>query len=495
MARIAIVGYQHESNSFSKMPASLAKWEDAGILRGDAIRTEYEKSKATIAGFYQRIGTEKDIDLVPLIFARLMPMGPIDLEATEYLFNEMLYAIRNQGPWDAILLPLHGAAVSDRYQDTDGEFTRQVRQIVGPKVVIGTALDMHANVSQLIVDNSDVLTTYQTNPHTDCDNQGFHCADLVLRTIRGEIKPTMHLCAPPLVANILKQGTNDEPMASILAKAEELRSQAGILSISVVLGYPYADVPHMGMTFIAITQNDSPLAKSISTQAANAAWARRESLQGTAISAQDAMKQIRNHTSFPIIMFDVGDNVGAGTPGDSTIALHAARANGISGVLQALCDPEMVAFCQEYKVGEYVEIEVGAKFDDMHGTPISIRGKITAFSDGKYEEENNSHGGFRYFDDGPSVAIQTEDDLKILLTSKSAMSSSLEQFRRIGIEPKNAKVIIVKGVHSPRAVYEKIAGELIWLNTDGASTANLFSFPYKNRRKPLYPFEADITWD
>jgi microcystin degradation protein MlrC len=492
--RIGYAGFQHESNSFSHIPASLAKWEEAGILFGDEIRAEYETSRATIAGYYGRYQDEADVELVPLVFARLTPMGPMTVEATDHLFNLVLTQIKENGPWDAILLPLHGAAVSDRYLDADGELVKKVRELVGPNVVIGTTLDMHANVSHAIVDYSDVVTTYQTNPHIDTYEQAFICADIVLRQLRGEVKPTSFLADPPLLVNILRQGTSDEPMATLLRKAEQESKRSRVLYVGVVEGYPYADVLKMGMTFICITDNDPALAKEVANSVAEVAWNLRKELQGNATPIDTALIQASNATKFPIVLFDVGDNVGAGTPGDSTFVLHAARKLGISGVTQALCDPEVSARCHKLGTGAVVTAEVGGKADARHGEPFSVTGKITALSSGRYEEPKASHGGFRFYDDGPSAAIETEDGFKILLTTLPAGSSSLEQFRSVGIDPVKEKIMVVKGVHHPRPAYEPIAAEMIWLSTSGASTADLSNFTYKHRRVPLYPLESNTQW-
>lgn len=227
MFRIAIAGFQHESNSFSKIPASLDRWKAAGIIFGQEIVDEYETSTATIAGMLARLKQESDIEIHPLVFTRMMPMGPMTVEATEHIMDLILKEIADNGPWDAVLLPLHGAAVSDKYLDADGEISERVRKLVGKNVIIGTALDMHANVSQKVVANADIVTIYQTNPHLDTFEQAFHCTDLVIKTLRKEIRPTHCLQMPPLIVNILQQGTSDEPMAGLLRFADGVRHQPG----------------------------------------------------------------------------------------------------------------------------------------------------------------------------------------------------------------------------------------------------------------------------
>ena len=495
MIRIATAGFQHESNTFSPVPASLDLWRRAGILESAAaIRAEYASSQSTLAGFFAAAAEDPQVELVPLFFTRLMPMGAITAQATDFIFGRIIAAIRDNGPWDAVLLPLHGAAVSDTWPDADGELVRRVRETVGPGVPIGVALDMHANIARQLVDNADIVTVYQTNPHIDAHAQAMDCARLVLRLVRGEIQPTRALQTPPLLVNILCQGTSDAPMRELLQFAETQKQRPGVLSLSVVEGYPYADVPEMGMSFIAITDNDQALADDVAHQLAFAAWRMRDALNRGGTPIDEALHQAHAATAGPVVLFDVGDNVGGGSPGDSTHILHAARRLGISDLLQALCDPQVVRQCQAAGIGGRIEASVGGKSDALHGAPFAIQAVVSALSDGCYEETGPTHGGFRFFNDGPSCALRTDDGYRLVLTSRSAGSSSLQQFRALGVEPLDMKIIVAKGVHSPRPAMEPIARQLIWVASPGVTSADLSTFSYRHRRRPMYPFEPQTSW-
>ena len=489
MIRIATAGFQHESNTFSRIPASLEEWRRSGILEGDAIRDEYATSQSTLAGFFAAAAEDPEVELVPLVFTRLTPMGAITHEATTHIMDRIVAAIRDNGPWDAVLLPQHGAAVSETFPDADGEMIRRVREAVGPGVPIGVALDMHGNISKKMVENADITTVYQTNPHIDAYEQAMHCARLVLRMVHGEIRPRSALQMPPLLVNILNQGTSDQPMKELLRIADTERKRPGVLSISVVEGYPYADVAEMGMSFIAITDNDAALAEDIARRLADAAWSMRAALNTGGTPVDEALKRAAAAPAGPVVLFDVGDNVGGGSPADSTFLLHAARRLGISDLLQAVCDPEGVRACQAAGIGGRIEMAVGGKTDDRHGTPFPIRGVVTALSDGRYEETGPTHAGFRFFNDGPSAAVRTDDGYVLVLITLPGGTMSLQQFRTLGIEPTKVKIVVASGVHSPRPAMEPIAREMIWVATPGVTTADLTTFTYRHRRAPLYPLE------
>jgi len=495
MYRVATAGFQHESNTFSSVPASLDKFVRAGILEGDEIRAQYETSQTTLAGFFAVAAADPEIELVPLVFTRLTPMAAITHEAIAHIMDRILTALRDNGPWDAILLPQHGAAVSETWPDADGELVRRVRELVGPDVPIGLALDMHGNISAQMIDNADITTVYQTNPHIDAYEQALLCARLTFRLMRGEIRPCKALRAPPLLVNILNQGTDDSPMKDLLRIADEQRKRPGVLSLSVVEGYPYADVAEMGMSFIAITDGDQALADDVADQLAKAAWSMRGALNTGGTGVDEALVRARAANTGTMVLFDVGDNVGGGSPADSTIVLHAARRLGISGLLQALCDPEAVLACQAAGVGGRVDMVVGGKTDDRHGAPFPVKGVVTALSDGRYEETGPTHAGFRFFNDGPSAAIKTDDGYTIVLITYPGGTMSQQQFRALGIEPSAEKIIVAKGVHSPRPAMEPIAREMIWVATPGVTTADLTTFTYHHRRVPIYPLEPDTQFN
>ncbi len=495
MIRVATAGFLHESNTFSSSPASLALWRRSGMLEdAHAIRAEYASSQSTLAGFFAAAEEDPEVELVPLFFARLVPMGAITAEAIEYLIGRVIAALNDNGPWDAVLLPQHGAAVSETWPDADGELVRRVRETVGPHVPIGQALDMHGNLSPLMVRSADITTVYQTNPHVDAYEQALTCARLTLQMVRGKIRPTTAFESPPLLVNILCQGTSDAPMSDLLRFAESQRRRPGVLSVSVVEGYPYADVAEMGMSFIAVTDDDQALADDVARQIARAAWDMRVALNQGGTPIDEALLRAQAAPAGPVVLFDVGDNVGGGSPGDSTHILHAARRLGVDQLLQAVCDPEVVRMAQAAGVGGRIDTVVGGKCDALHGRPFPVQAMVTALSDGRYEETGPTHGGFRFFNDGPSCALRTVDGYTLVLTSRSAGSSSLQQFRALGIEPMDMRIIVAKGVHSPRPAMEPIAKKMIWVASPGVTTADLSTFTYRNRRVPLYPLEPDAVW-
>jgi microcystin degradation protein MlrC len=492
--RVATLGFHHESNTFAPVPASLEQFLASGPDEGDGLIAKYAGSQATLAGFIEAAAADADVELVPLVYFDLNPMGAITTEALDIIIARLLTALDDGGPWDAILLALHGAAASEVHRDADGEVLERVRQLVGASVPIGITYDMHANVSARMVELATVVNIYMTNPHLDPRLRARQCADLIFRVVRGEIRPVMVIEKPPLAVNILRQGTSDSPMKELVALAAEAATRPGVLSVSIAEGFPYADVEEMGMAFLAVTDADAELAGEIARELARAAWEVRPELEGDGIAIDEALRHAAQSAAHPVVLLDVGDNVGAGSPGDSTHVLAAAQRLGVGGLFHSLCDPASVAACADAGVGATVELEVGGKTDDLHGNPVAIRGVVQMLDDGKFEDTGPTHGGFRFYDAGPRALVHTDDDHMVLLTSRPRGNTSRQELVSAGLDPLTQPIIVAKGVHSPRATYEPIAAEMIYLNTPGSTSADISALEYKYRPRPMFPYERDTQY-
>jgi len=487
--RFALAGISHETNTFHSIKTEYKNFEESGmILKEKEIEKLYE-SPSTIGGFFQA-SRDYGFDLVPLMFATTGPLGTITSETFEKLINEILDKMKNHGPFDGVLLDLHGAAVSEEFEDMDGEITRRVRNLIGSDIPFGINLDMHANVSKEMVKNTDITNIYQTTPHLDADETGYKCAELVYKTATMEIVPTQHVETPPMTINIINHNTNMEPMKSILSESRKLYSDSDVLSVSVAEGYPYSDIKKMGMSFTVITNDNQEKAKNYSKKIAKFAWSKRFEMDSKAPSIEQGLKEAVSTIEKPVVLMDSGDNIGAGSSADSTHILHKARELGISGILQTIYDPEAVEKCMN-KLGSIITLSVGGKSDKLHGDPIEITGKVTSYFEGEFEDHGRTHGGGKYFDAGDSVSIQTEDENTLILTSKRVGNTSIQLYYSLGIDPLGFPIIIAKGVQSPRPAFEPIASKIIALDTPGVTASGLHNFNFKNIRRPMFPFQKD----
>ena len=515
--KFAILGISHETNTFSIVPATYEEFEKSKLLRRQEILDHYATSDHTIAGYLQG-AEELGFDAVSLMHARTGPIGTITKDAYDRLSSEMLGMLADEGPWDGVLIANHGAAVSEEFPDMDAEFTRQVREVVGADVPVGITLDMHANISKDTVANTDVCIVWRTCPHLDTKLRGRKTAELIFRAAKGEINPVQFIEMPPMLVNIVKQFTGQEPMKGLVDECVEANEIDNVLDTSIAEGYPYADVEEMGMSWITITDGDADLAEKVSKDLAASAWTKRVDLNRTVHSIEDALTEANEryagpkpdgvenflpddgsalaepesseHSHLgPIVLMDVGDNIGGGSSADSTHILKVAQEMGIEGFLQSLYDPESVEACVAAGTGAEISLEVGGKTDDMHGEPIQVVGTVGIIDDGPYEETRPTHGGGRFYDDGKRVLFNTVNGMTVLLTSRRSGNTARQQMYSMGIRPENYRIVVAKGVSSPRPAYQPIAAEIIIVNSPGVTSADLDTFEFKSRRVPLYPFE------
>lgn len=482
----------HESNSFVSVPTTLQRFSEGGLYRGREVTEHWRDAHHELSGFIA--GAEvHGFEAVPLITAHATPGGPLTAEAFETILEEMLELLEDE-ELDGLLLALHGAMATAGYPDADGEIVGRIRKVFGADKPVVMTLDCHANVSEMMVNNVTATVLYRTNPHVDQRERGLEAAGLVTRTVRGQIHPMQALEKPPMVINISKQYTNEQPALGLIQDIEYIMRQTSVLSASVGLGFAFSDVEKMGASFLVVADGDENVASQQARWMARRAWNRRSEFLGDLPSPTEAVRSAARSTDYPVVLMDVGDNVGGGSPADSTILLKELMRQGVGDVLVVLRDPEAVERCVEAGVGAEVLLGVGVKTDDLHGRPISIQGTVRTLSDGRFVDETLRHGGQRFYDQGPTAVVETQEHNTIVLTTLRMPPFSLEQILSLGIKPETKKVIIVKGVIAPRAAYEPIAREIITVNTPGSTSANILQFNYQHRRCPLFPFEPDAVY-
>ena len=200
--RIAVGGVLHETSTFIDTPTTLADFEQGfGIYRGDEIFTRFRGANMCIGGFLD--GAAKyGFEALPLVWAFAYPSGLIEWKAYDSLKQEFLDRLREceakGGPVDGVLLDLHGAMVVEGIEDGDGDFIASVRKAIGPERPIVVAQDLHGNHTELRVEAADAIVGYDTYPHVDMGERGREAAEIIVRTLRGEIRPRMALRQLPL---------------------------------------------------------------------------------------------------------------------------------------------------------------------------------------------------------------------------------------------------------------------------------------------------------
>ena len=482
--RILIAGLMHESNTFAAIPANMRRFVEGSITTGDDSIAVWKDAHHEFAGFM----AGGNFLLAPSIMAWATPSGPVDDAVVDEVLDRIIADYHRESP-DGVLLALHGAMVTARYHSADTEVLRRIRAAIGQDVPLIATLDFHANCDPRMAEYANALVGYQTYPHVDQRQRGILAAQLMDRTLRGEIKPVTHIARRPMIANILGQATDREPMKGLMAAAREAEKRPGVLSVSVMGGFQYADVPCMGPSVIAVADGDRKLAKSVAEELADRMWDVRHDLYVPCASPEEAVSRSKAAARGPVILVDLGDNIGGGSAGDGTVLLAEMIRQEVDSGVVVLFAPHAVRECQQTGIDSRFAGRVGAAVDRLHGDPVDISGTVIGLFDGTWIETEARHGGRRHNDQGPTVVLRLDSGLTVVLNSLQTPPFSLGQLTSVGIDPMAKQMIVVKAAVAYKAAYAPVAAQIIEVDTPGVTAVNLARFTYHHIPRPIFPLD------
>ena len=503
MRRVGIIALLQESNTFLAGRTTLDHFRRDLLAAGPAVRAALADAHHEVGGFFA--GLERaGIEAVPILAARALPFGTMTAATFAELMAMLEEAVAAAGPLDGMLVAPHGATASEDVPDVDGHWLGLVRGRAGPKVPIIGTIDPHANLSAAMVDATDALIAYRTNPHVDQRDRGLEAARLMARTLAGDIRPTQAAAFPPLVINIECQNPAAFPClphyeaAARLRAAFERGAGAGpvppgtVLSTSIVLGFPYADVPEMGSAAIVVAHDDPAAATRHAAALGDGLWRDRETFLPRLLAVAAALDEAATLPG-PVCLLDMGDNVGGGSPADGTVLARAFHERGLAGSFACLCDEPAARAAVTAGVGGRIHAAVGGRSPEWEGlpeaAPLVADWRVVALTDGRFTEREPRHGGLTAFDQGPTAVLETDRGLTVMVTSRRMAPFSLGQIRHAGIDPASFRFLAAKGVHAPVAAYREVCLSFVRVNTPGVTTADLSRLSFSRRRRPLFPFE------
>jgi microcystin degradation protein MlrC len=484
--RIAVAGFMHESNTFNPLRTDRAAFAAQSLTFGPALLDEWKDAHHEVGGFLTAIAVSGD-EAVPLVMAWATPAGPVVDGVLDEVTDYLIDGLRRHKP-DGLLLALHGAMVAESYPDADGEVLSRLRKALGPDFPIVVTLDLHGNVSQRLIDNCDIALAYRTCPHVDQKECGLRAYFLMHEMIRGGVRPCRALAKPPVIVNIMTHDTSLEPLRSFMGEAQHMELRPGILSVSVLPGFAYADVPQLGPSVIVVA-DDPALARREADRLAGRLWEARDRLVAELPDAATAVAQALQADRLPAVLVDTGDNVGGGSAGDGTVLLAEMLRQGATDGVVCLFAPDEVRRCAAAGVGGQVRLTVGGKVDRLHGEPVAVAGRVRVLHDGTYVEPLVRHGGKRVNHMGLTALVEVEGRNLLVLTSLRHPPFSLGQLTCLGIRPEGQRLLVVKAAIAYKAAYTPLGGTAIAADTPGLTAVNPTRFTYRHVRRPLYPLD------
>jgi len=486
MKRIGIIAIQHESNTFLPRSTTIDDFRADAFLKGEVIRDAYSDSRHEVGGFFHGLD-EANLTAVPILLALATPSGVITHEAFDLLIETMCDELNEAGPLDGLLVAPHGAAVSEKHRDADGYWLKLVRERVGDVPIVCT-LDPHANVSDRMIQACDATIAYRTNPHVDQYETGIRAADLLARTLCGEFQPVQAIARPPVAISMDRQETAAQPCLALYEQADDLLQLPNVISDSVMLGFPYADVHEMGSSLVVVSNGDKAVASRHANSLANWLSHHRQDYACQSIGTEQAIQQASRGPT-PVCLLDMGDNVGGGGPGDGTILVHALESAHYGKSLVCICDPQAVTKANDSGVGAILLLSMGAKTDQLHGRPFVKKVRVVGMHQGRFTESDVRHGGRTGYDMGPTAVVTTDLGTTVILTTHRVPPFSLKQITSCDIDPLDFHTIVAKGVNAPLAAYRDTCPRFIRVNTPGITSADMLQLEFVHRRRPLFPFE------
>lgn len=479
----------HETNTFNIQPITLQSFRDRYLLDGDQAIAVRGDSNTELAGLLDT-GRDYGWSINHVLSAAAGPGGVVTRDAFDILTAPLVEAASNGG-WDGVFLILHGAMVTDFCDDGEAEILRRLREVIGPDLPIAVTLDPHANVSTSMCDLAQVLVSFMTYPHVDMRATGRRAAEILQRTMSGDIRPKTLRAHRPMLEEANGGRTDLGPMIERHAMARAYESRKGVFAISINGGFPCADIPQVGPTVLVTCDGDNSAHQAIAETLVDDIWTRRHETLNTYLTCAEAASAaaLWNKDAGPLIIADYADNPGSGAYGDATNLLAAMLQVGVTDAcFGPLVDPSVVASLQDAPLGSLVSLSIGGKMAPaLGGGPLEVTGTLKWIGDGRVTGSGPILGGLeRSF--GATVVLEV-GGIDVLIVSIAHQILDLKQFETFGIAPACKSVVALKSMQHFRAAFTPIAGRIIVCDSGALCTLDYASLDYKRVPRPTFPLE------
>ena len=539
MARVAVGGFQHETNTFAPVKA---EWRNfvAGsafppLLHAAELVEGTEGMNLPISGFIdeiRRIGHQ----IVPLVWAAAVPSGPVTDEAFERMAAKMLGGLIRILPVDAVYMDLHGAMVTERFDDGEGELLQRLRAILGPDIPLVASVDYHANLTRRMVDNADGLIGYRTYPHIDIADTGRRTARYLSRLLGGAGRPAKALRKLDFLIPLPWQTTDLEPARGLFERIAERETRSDADSalpraVTFTPGFPLADTAETGPAIVVYAPTQAEADRVADLCASEVADAEPQ-FAGELLTPKAAIRRamaLRANSPGPIgpvIIADTQDNPGAGGTGDSTGMLHALVDYGATGAVFAIVyDPDCAAAAHRVGEGAMIRLSLGGHASTAgsdarsRSAPRSADGPVSAgafkgwfvverLGDGAFTGTGPFYSGMnirlgpmavlRYIDDAQAHRTAGEDAIHsrasggetvgpdagicVIVASARMQAADRAIFHHLGLAPEAHTLLVLKSSVHFRADFAPIASEILIAAAPGANPADHQQLPFRKLR-------------
>jgi microcystin degradation protein MlrC len=422
--------------------------------------------------------------MVATAWAAASPSAHVTSEAFERIVGELVARLQAAGPVDGVYLDLHGAMVTEAHDDGEGEILRRVRAVVGPRVPIAASLDLHANVTQAMVEGADALVAYRSYPHVDMAETGARAARLLDRMLRTGSRLAGGFRTLDYLTGIPSQCSFVDPCRRIYAGIE---AKSDVM-LSFTPGFPMADIEGCGMSVFGYGPDEKAVAAAVEALRAMVADSEKDfALELHSPDEAVGRAKQRGEPGAPVVLADTQDNPGAGGNGDTTGLLGALVRHGVrDATLGLLIDPESAARAHQAGLGATLAFALGGRSRIAGDAPFNGEFTVERLGDGRFTCTGPMFRGFR-MNLGPMALLRSRavPGLRVALASRKCQAADQEMFRHLGVEPRLERILALKSSVHFRADFEPIAKEVLVVKSPGPALADPAEFKWTKLRKGM----------
>jgi len=474
-----------ESNTFSPLPTSLDSYRESVFLRPGEHPDEHPLMCTAPLWVARRRAAAEGYTLIEGSCFAASPAGSTNRADYEFMRDEILGQLRDALPLDGLLLGLHGAMVAHGYDDVEGDIIARARDIVGAECVMGVELDPHCHLTVQRVSLADVIILYKEFPHTDVVERAEEVLDIVLRTIRGQVRPVMSLYD---CRQIGSYPTTLPLMRGFVDRIKAMEGKEGILSLSIGHCFPYADVPELGGRILVVADRDKARADAVAIALGEEFVAMRGRGAPPYLGIDAAIDAALGANATPVVMADPADNAGGGAPSDNTSILRRLIERGAeAAAIGPIWDPVAVRLCFDAGLGASLPLRFGGKTGPTSGLPIDAHVTVAGLARDCWQSFGPTQVPL-----GDCAAVRV-GGVQVVLITKRTQALGLELFRNLGIEPSSCKLVVVKSTNHFMAAFGPIAGQVIYIDADGPLSRDYRRLPYTRVNRPIWPLDETAT--
>lgn len=472
-----------ETNTFSPLPTSLDAFKESVFLRPGEHPEDAPRMCTAPLFVARRRAAAEGFTLIEGSCFAASPAGTVNRADYEFMRDEVLEQLKAALPLDGVLFGLHGAMVAHGYDDVEGDLLERARAIVGPKVVIGVEYDPHCHMTLKRIRNCDIAICYKEFPHTDVVDRAEDLLTLVLRTLRGEIKPVMSLYD---CRQINSYPTTLPLMRGFVDRMFALEGKDGILSVSAVHCFPYADVEELTSRILVVADGDKAKADALATRLGEEFVSMRGKTMPEFLTPAGGVATGIAYNDAPVVIADPADNAGGGAPSDNTTLLRELiAADAQDAALGPIWDPIAVKLCFDAGEGAKFPLRFGGKIGPTSGQPVDALVEVTALKRDCWQSFGPTKVPL-----GDCAAIRV-GGVDVVLISSRTQALGLELFSNLGIDPLTRKLLVVKSTNHFMAAFGPIAKKVIYVESDAPLSRDYTKLPYAKIRRPIWPLDLD----